>query len=1050
MILTKHGKNEIDLDRLVNDYIKAGRLNELLLIVPTNRKIRYLKRELISSSPSKAAAGINLETIGTFSSKLFFPDDSTKLVSEETAVVLLKQSFQETKLEFFSKYKGEIPFGTLERIKNVISEYKLHGITPEKLIEEAENLDGAEKIKAVDIAAIFKNYRNKFSALGVKEIGDVYHELNNLTADEFSEHFKSNFNDVKTIIINGFDEFTAPEITIIDKTAEQKNIELYIYFDYYKYNPLIFSHLDSCYEKLINKKFKVIKDAAQAEQSAYLNEIKEKLFLKKEKKPDKKNVYNLTEIKAFNRTNEIELIAKEIKNLILEKKVPPNKICVAFNLIKPYSPLVRDQFNLFGIPFNLTDRLSLSTSLPVISVINLLEIIENDFYYKNLFRALSNRFLKLKNYDLTNLMKASVELKIVSGFNIWKERLNDAIIESRYKDESYNEQRRYNVDYDKALKDIHSIYKMLKVFEKKITLRDFYNNLLGLIYNLELHKNLLDGNDNTVEENIKAVTIFLNSVEELIALLEIEYGNDKKFPLKFFLNQIKTLVAFGRYNIKEKPGYGVQVTTLNEIRGLKFDYLFIAGLTDGDFPTRFQPEIFFSGSFATGEVKHQTEERYHFYQSLCSWDKGLYLSHPSTDEKKDLVESNFLIEFKQLFELNTKSSEDYEDTIYSKEEMLRFIGKEIQNNNKMPQIPGEQNINAGQIKKSVEINELRIKHPFEESAYNGILQNDLTDDLKEKLEEKRTQQFSISQLETYAKCPYKYFAERILGLETLEEPSEEIEALEMGSLLHTILYEFYSTITEKKIVLQGANDRDFSTCVKILFGIAGKKIEKLKMNSALTFYEKEKILGIEGNKKQSLLYKFLEKEREASDGFIPGYFELAFGSIGKIDGDKSLTVNYFEIDDVKVRGKIDRIDLNDENEMLKVIDYKLSGKKPTRDELFKGISLQLPLYMYAAKELISAELDKKYKPYASVIYSLKYNENDFGPTIIKTSGKRNLTAEQMIENSNELIRICIDAIKKYTKEIAEGRFNLSTLEDRENKVCRYCEFKSICRIQEIN
>ncbi len=45
MILTKCKVNAVDLDQRIDDIIKNGKLNELLLIVPTNRKIRYLKKK---------------------------------------------------------------------------------------------------------------------------------------------------------------------------------------------------------------------------------------------------------------------------------------------------------------------------------------------------------------------------------------------------------------------------------------------------------------------------------------------------------------------------------------------------------------------------------------------------------------------------------------------------------------------------------------------------------------------------------------------------------------------------------------------------------------------------------------------------------------------------------------------------------------------------------------------------------------------------------------------------------------------------------------------
>ena len=71
MILTKEKITQLDIDRLVNDFIEQGKVNELLIVVPTNRKLRNLKKEIISDSPGLSASTINVETITTLSSKLF-------------------------------------------------------------------------------------------------------------------------------------------------------------------------------------------------------------------------------------------------------------------------------------------------------------------------------------------------------------------------------------------------------------------------------------------------------------------------------------------------------------------------------------------------------------------------------------------------------------------------------------------------------------------------------------------------------------------------------------------------------------------------------------------------------------------------------------------------------------------------------------------------------------------------------------------------------------------------------------------------------------------
>src|SRR5690606_25850318 len=203
------------------------------------------------------------------------------LLSEGAAAILLKQSFQETDLKYFSAYKNEIPPGTLSKIKNVISEYKKHGITPDKLRAESESLTGSEKIKALDIAQLYETYNKKCYDLQVHEIGDVYAGLTSIVKEDYEKNFRNIFPEVNLIIVMGFDEFTAPEIKIINSASEIKNIELYLSFDYYRYNPLVFSHLDKCYNKLIENGFKEIEDRSISIGNRFISDVKENLFTKK-------------------------------------------------------------------------------------------------------------------------------------------------------------------------------------------------------------------------------------------------------------------------------------------------------------------------------------------------------------------------------------------------------------------------------------------------------------------------------------------------------------------------------------------------------------------------------------------------------------------------------------------------------------------------------------------------------------------------------------------------------------------------------------------------
>jgi len=1047
MILTKSKNKKININKEIDRRIKNGKISNLLLVVPTNRKVRHFKKEIISNSPNNSTKNIFIETISTFSTKIIERNDefNNLELSEPATYILLEQAFNEIKPEYFSSYKNNIPTGTLQQIKNVISEYKKHGITPEILRNELDALIGSEKLKAENIADIYENYQKKIEQLQIKETGDIYKKFEELSLEKLDKRFSELYPEVNLIAALGFDEFTLPEIKIWDKCSKIPSTDLYIHFDYKSNNDSIFSHLNNTYSKMIETGFEIIKEENDNYLTDFEKLVQEKLFLAKSVNKNGEFKNNVFLISALNVEEEIEIISKEIKDLITQKKVLPSDICVAFNSIQKYSAIIRDVFTVYGVPFNLTDRFSLSSSQPVISIINILEILENDFYYKDILRGLNSGYLSELNINSTNILKSATNLKIISGLTNWINTLEGEIYLRKNNDENEYDDLLHLETFSDALSSIKKIRELLSPFFDEMTLTEFKQKLIELIYKLKIPVLITSDDDFTAEKNIKSITIFIELIDELTDLFLKQYGSKNKFQLKFYLNFLRTAVKSTRYNIKEKPNYGVLVTSINEIRGLKFDYLFLSGLCDGDFPTRYQPEIFFSGSYFKKENQHQEKERYQFYQALCRWNKKLYLTYPLTDDKREFVKSTFITELESIMEITTLKNDNYKNKIYSKEELLINYGE---TKNKELLKDNYQNINAELIENSISIDKKRKEDPFSVSANNGIIGGEINEDARSKLFAFKDRQFSYSQLETYAKCPYKYFAERVLKIEPNEEPTDELEFHELGTLLHLILYEFYTELQKEKITLSGCTNEDFLKATKLIFKIAENKISEAHFNSPLTFFEKEKILGIEGKNKNSVLYKFLLYERENKDGFTPAFFEIGFGNFG--NNNKETLLKKLKIGEIKIRGKIDRIDINEDQDKFKVVDYKLSGNTPSISNLQKGIALQIPLYLYAAKELIKAQLKKDTTPLSGEIYSLKYRDKDFGKEIVKPVNKRNINENQLIEENEKLINDCVKNVEKYVQQITEGKFNLSTLSNRENEICKYCGFKSVCRIQEIN
>lgn len=1040
MILTKTKIEFVDIDHIIYDKVNSSRLNELVIVVPTNRKIRYLKRDIISNSPEKTISQLNLDTLTTLSVKLFDAarDFYAAFLSDAAAVVLLSQAFNAVNLEYFSNYKNEVPRGTLELLRNVISEYKRHGISPENLLNESDSLSGSEKLKANDISRIYAEYQKNTKELNAFELGDIYNYIITLDDEKLLIAVQSVFPNVNTIIINGFDEFSQPEIDLIDKLANISDISLYLSFDYYRYNLEIFSHLEDCYKNILGKGFVEIEDRSTVQYDDFRKTLRENLFSIKSLTPRASNI-KILKLSASNPVKEIEVIAKEIKHLTISGKVHADEICVAYNLIREHSNVIRDVFNSYGIPYNLTDRYNLSNSAPVIALINFLEVLENDFYYKNIFRALSGRWIEIPGVDLANFLSVSANLKLVAGYKQWINSINSVLeqMSNEYDEDVRYLQRR---QYEKAKTDIQNIDNLLKPFRKNHTPVSFKKNLLSLISEIKLSSKLVNDNPGLIEKNVKAVTTLIETIDELFSLIEEEYGESKTFSLSFFLKKIKTALLFSRYNVKEKHGKGVLVTSVNEIRGLRFKYLFLGGMVDGEFPTRHQPAIFFSGEHRRkrDEYRHLLEERYRFYKALCVPEKSLYLSFAVKEEKKELTQSSFIADLEKIFTVIRKDEAEYNSLIYSKDELLKAFANQ-------PDLMPENVADKERFENSIRVDSIRRNDPFSQSLYTGHVKDQLSGKAESKLKSFSEREYSATQLEDYAKCPFRFFVSRILSLESIEEPAEELEVFEIGSLIHSILYKFYSEIKEKGIILSGCNDKDFKSAEKLLFRIAEEKVTKIKFTSPTSFYEQEKIFGINGKKENSILYQFLLTERKQSDGYKPEFFEYGFGTINSSNYSHSVDVN-----GIKLRGKVDRIDINEDLQSYKVVDYKLGGIKPTKDDLLSGISLQLPLYMYASKIFIETELNSEHKPAAAEIYSLKLTQKDFGRKAISIESRRNLTEDQMIEMNEQIIQIALESVTKYVKKIVEGDFRLSQLENRENKVCRYCEFKSICRIQEVD
>jgi len=181
---------------------------------------------------------------------------------------------------------------------------------------------------------------------------------------------------------------------------------------------------------------------------------------------------------------------------------------------------------------------------------------------------------------------------------------------------------------------------------------------------------------------------------------------------------------------------------------------------------------------------------------------------------------------------------------------------------------------------------------------------------------------STTSLEDFFGCPFYYFQKHVLGIESWEEPEAalSINALDLGSLYHSILEDYYKSRARDVVAVAEKHFREF---------------ERRGVTGYPTVWEIKKQVVVEE------LSAFVERDRATAAGWQPAKFEEEFNGIAVAPP-------------IRLRGKIDRIDLHDDGSRARVLDYK-TGKQPRGvrdDSLAGGEALQLPLYILAAQQLL--------------------------------------------------------------------------------------------------
>jgi ATP-dependent helicase/DNAse subunit B len=301
--------------------------------------------------------------------------------------------------------------------------------------------------------------------------------------------------------------------------------------------------------------------------------------------------------------------------------------------------------------------------------------------------------------------------------------------------------------------------------------------------------------------------------------------------------------------------------------------------------------------------------------------------------------------------------------------------------------------------------------------------------------------WSISRLETYAHCPFRFWIEHVLRMKPLEDVTRKTIPAEHGTLVHQILCEFYETLQQKgllRLTLEHTEEI-LSTLDEITTKCLSEQEQWFSdMKAQMGTLIGTRYTGI------GSLKRFIYSEiayQDSSKLHMPTHFEFAFGDLSTDEANSMLNISVDLApggeDHMLLHGIIDRIDYIGD-QYFGIIDYK-TGKVPKIDDILSGLSLQLPLYMYAY-QMLSGKLGI----YGSYV---QFKRSDFKGTSPLYHPEAlpyipYLSSRQKKVTCDELMQGAVIRARQHIFDMRRGYFPITA---REECLDTWCPYRRICR-----
>lgn len=939
-----------------------------------------------------------------------------KSMSNNSALIALGKAVYEEKDNFKFFPKSNIDVSFLQQIKNTISQLKTSEIAPELLEKLADD-------KIHDIYLIYKNYEeNQKTGVDLADFLDVF--IQNIEKADFEN---------TRIYFAFFDSMTAQGLTIANLLLKKaKSVEFALA------SPQPQQKNKFIYDTTLENNLKTLAREANIEiEEKYVtssnfvsNFISNNIYLSNPQNINLKNFANFWECSTSDA--QFEAVAREIKSHVVLGGRYSDCVVGVSALDENYCVMKRI-FEDYEIPCFFDVDLTLAQTKPI-EFLNLVFEFAQEKDMSILYDIFSNIYANLDGCERGEICEFLDKYKLIDqDLDLHKfENENDEKIYEKIKNilniitPHFIDKNGYVLGSD-FVGFLRNIFDAFCVGETTQKMHDYYLENGNLekqkIYEKINEKiedifNVFDEETKNEKLAFSEFVVLLNNVFEGTKLSVVPLGVDQVFVgdvSKSFFESGKIFFLCGA-NQDKMPDFQKDV-------GL---------ISDKDI-ARFSGKVKIDPTIRTINMRKRLK--------LCSVlsipKQKLFISWVALgDDGKKLTESTFVLGLKKMFVENVQKigfageiqSEDFAKQISNKKRAKQQLVSYLQN----PNIKDEIYFNS--------LFDILKKDPNFDNLISQIGAQNIVPNLTKNELFFANQKFSVSALETYAKCPFMFFLRYGLGIE--EKRPIDLDEATIGNIIHKCLEQYFMTRADEVDAFVDSFFKEISTNEKYSIFFAYKKYVSI-LNS------------IKRECKQTILDILIEQENS----------NFKIGQVESYIGGKNVL---FEFGDRKISfgGIVDRIDRH--NNKVIVVDYKTGKAEHEIEDIIFGNKIQIFVYLKTLEETQGVEAvgalyypisaKRKKKNQKTFLGFLIEDELDaFDKTLrqegcskalgVKLKKDGTLSSNKMVISRQEfsnLMNIAKSVMEQNLKNISEGFISPSPL-NTGKLPCEYCKFLGICK-----